>query len=180
MRYCEKCGYVMDEYDIYRNKQNCPICSNVWSEDDMTALKYAKLSESEKDAYELKIYNICKQSEFFDENDYTELHSDLEDWYFTFRFDKYEQLSGEKAFTKENELYHKMEAHKRVSEAMAKYAGTTTSSFEKDFLSFCILYPLYKTIGIEVTGILISSNASLNLFIALDNTSNFSDVIESE
>lgn len=49
-------------------------------------------------------------------------------WYSTFRFDKYEQMTGEKAYTKENELYHGMKARERVDRAMAKYAGTTSSS----------------------------------------------------
>lgn len=74
------------------------------------------------------MYDICKQSDFFDENIYLKQHKKLYNWYFTFRFDKYEQLTGEKAFTKENEFYHDMESHKRVSEAMTKYAGTISSN----------------------------------------------------
>lgn len=129
MKYCLHCGRIYAEsYTDYKN-EDCIHCGFKLIEDtDMKEEQFLQLSESEKDAYELKIYNICKQSEFFDENDYTELHSDLEDWYFTFRFDKYELLSGEKAWTKENKLYHKMESKKRLSEAWSKYAGTTSSS----------------------------------------------------
>lgn len=47
---------------------------------------------------------------------------------FPFLFDKYEQLTGEKAWTKENDDYQTMESHKRVSEAMAEYAGTIRSN----------------------------------------------------
>lgn len=68
MRYCEKCGYVMDEFHRNREKQNCPICSNVWSEDDMTAIKYAELSEEEKDNYDEQLLNIIKNSPSFDEH----------------------------------------------------------------------------------------------------------------
>ena len=68
MRYCEKCGYVMDEFSIWRDEQNCPGCSGVWSEDDMTAIKYAGLSEAEKDAYDEQLLNLIKNSSVFDEH----------------------------------------------------------------------------------------------------------------
>lgn len=67
MRYCEKCGYVMDEFDYWRDKQNCPICGWMWSEDDMTALRYKKLSEEEKDAYDKQLINLIENSPDFDE-----------------------------------------------------------------------------------------------------------------
>lgn len=70
MRFCEKCGYVMDEFDADRNKQNCPICSGVWSEDDMTAIKYAELSEKEKDMYDEQLINLIKNSPNFDKFEY--------------------------------------------------------------------------------------------------------------
>lgn len=129
MKYCIHCGRIYeDSYDEYEN-EDCLHCAFRLVEDvNMTEEQFLQLSESEKDEYELKIYNICKQSDFFDESEYKKLRSDLEDWYLTFRFDKYEQLSGKKAWTKENDDYHTMESHKRVSEAMSKYAGTITSN----------------------------------------------------
>lgn len=128
MKYCIHCGRIYeDSYDEYEN-EDCLHCAFCLIEDEITEEQFLRMSDFEKDEYELKIYNICKQSDVFDENDYIELRSDLEDWYFTFRFDKYEQLTGEKAHTKENESYHKMQSHKRVSEAMSKYAGTITSN----------------------------------------------------
>lgn len=68
MRYCEKCGNVIDEFSMHRDKQNCPICSWVWSEDDMTALKYAELSEEEKDAYDKQLLITIKSNPNFDES----------------------------------------------------------------------------------------------------------------
>ena len=129
MKYCLRCGRIYAEsYDKYEN-EGCIHCGFQLTEDKITEGQFLlRMSESEKDEYEVRIYNICKQSEFFDENDYIELHSSLSNWYFTFRFDKYEQLSGEKAWTKENELYHKMESQKHLSEAMDKYAGTISES----------------------------------------------------
>lgn len=57
----------MDEFDVGRDEQNCPICGWMWSEDDMTALKYAELSETEKDAYDEQLINLIKSSPDFDE-----------------------------------------------------------------------------------------------------------------
>lgn len=129
MKYCLKCGKIYAEsYDEYEN-QTCFGCGFQLIEDnDITEEQFLKLSESEKDAYELKVYNICKQSEFFDENKYNKRREQMYNWYSTFRFDKYEQLTGEKAWTKGNKLYHDMKARERVDRAMAKYAGTTTNS----------------------------------------------------
>lgn len=128
MKYCLHCGKIYAEsFDGYEN-ETCLRCGYKKIEDTtMTEEQFLKLSEAEKDEYELNIYNICKQSEFFDENEYNEQHEKLYNWYLTFRFDKYEQLTGKKAWTKENDDYHTMESHKRVSEAMAKYAGTIRS-----------------------------------------------------
>lgn len=68
MRYCERCGCVIDEFDPYRDDQNCPVCSGVWSEDSMTALEYAKLSDSEKDNYDDKLLTLIKSNSKFDES----------------------------------------------------------------------------------------------------------------
>lgn len=129
MKYCLHCGRIYAESYLNYKNETCGHCGLKKIEDTtITEEQFLKLSESEKDDYELKIYNICKQSDFFDESVYKKLHSDLEDWYYTFRFDKYEQLSDEKAYTKENELYHDMQSQKRRNEAMSKYAGTMSNN----------------------------------------------------
>lgn len=129
MKYCLECGRIYAEsYDEYENKTCCHCGFQLIEDNDTTEQQFLQFSESEKNAYELKIYNTCKQSDFFDEYEYNKIREDLSDWYFTFRFDKYEELTGKKAFTKENELYHNMQSRKRVNEAMAKYAGTTGNS----------------------------------------------------
>lgn len=66
MRYCAHCGHVIDEYDFYRNSFNCRICDAILLEDDMTALKYANLTEMEKDAYDEQLLSIIKNSIGFD------------------------------------------------------------------------------------------------------------------
>lgn len=63
MKYCLHCGCIYAEsYDEYEN-ETCMVCGYKLVEDTtMTEEQFLKLSESEKDDYELKIYNICKQS----------------------------------------------------------------------------------------------------------------------
>ena len=96
MRYCEKCGLVIDEFSYWREKQNCPICSGVWSEDDMTALKYAELSEVEKDAYDKQLLNIIKNSSSFDEHSFNLNGNSTKNGEFwsDFRTDKWRQLDS--------------------------------------------------------------------------------------
>lgn len=91
MRYCEKCGYVMDEFDYYRDRQNCPGCGGIWSEDDMTALKYAELSEAEKDAYDEQLLNRIKSNPHFREDKFYSFGNATENGGFWggFRVDKY-------------------------------------------------------------------------------------------
>ncbi len=124
MKYCLKCGKIYAEsYEDYE-RENCyregfPLIEAP----DMTEEKFLQLSEKEKDAYELHILDLCRQSEFFDESEY-EHKKGTENYYFTYRFDKYEQITGKKAKTKENELYHKMKARESINRDMALYADT--------------------------------------------------------
>ena len=129
MKYCLKCGKIYSEsYDEYENR-TCIGCGFQLIEDTtITEEQFLKLSESEKDAYELNIYSICKQSEFFDEIKYKKRREQMSSWYSTFRFDKYEQMTGEKAYTKENKFYHDMKAREGIDKAMSNYAGTTNNN----------------------------------------------------
>lgn len=67
MRYCAHCGHIIDEYDLHRDDFNCGVCDAILLEDDMTALKYAELSEQEKDEYEQQLLTTIKNSVGFDE-----------------------------------------------------------------------------------------------------------------
>ena len=96
MRYCEKCGLVMDEFSYWRDNQNCPICSGVWSEDDMTALKYAELSEEVKDEYDEQLLNLIKSSPVFDKHSFSLNGNSTEEGEFwsDFRVDKWRNLDS--------------------------------------------------------------------------------------
>lgn len=93
MRYCEACGYVMDEFAYSRDKQNCPFCSGVLSEDNMTALRYAELSEQEKDVYDEQLLNTIQSSPRFNKRLYCTYNSmDNGAFWSGFRPDKWKRL----------------------------------------------------------------------------------------
>lgn len=94
MRYCAHCGHIIDEYDFERNDFNCGVCDAILLEDDMTALKYAELSEQEKDEYEQQLLKTIKNSAGFDEG-YFQHYCSMDNGQFWegFRPDKYLQIS---------------------------------------------------------------------------------------
>lgn len=113
MRYCEKCGFVMDEFFPGRNCQNCPVCHGVWSEDDMTALKYAELSEAEKDAYDEQLLNRIKSNPHFDEDTFYLCGNSTESGGFWggFRLDKMIKMRPDLSQEKINEVYEERKAN---------------------------------------------------------------------
>lgn len=95
MRYCAHCGHVIDEYDFYRNSFNCHICDAILLEDDMTALKYANLTEMEKDAYDEQLLSIIKNSIGFDKYLFEEYCSTKDGKFWVgFRIDKYAKYNS--------------------------------------------------------------------------------------
>lgn len=93
MRYCAHCGRIIDEYDLDRDYYNCGVCDAILLEDDMTALKYAELSEKEKDEYEQQLLNTIKNSVGFDEGCFQRYCSmDNGRFWKGFRPDKYIQF----------------------------------------------------------------------------------------
>lgn len=128
MKYCIRCGSIYsDKYDFFNGKEMCMVDGSPLIEDEsMSDDMFYNLSEKEKDEYEKRIYNICKQSEFFDEKKYNKSWEKPYNYYYTYRFDKYEKLTGEKAPTKENHDYHMMLSQKRVAEAVRNYAPPIT------------------------------------------------------
>lgn len=93
MRYCAHCGRIIDEYDLDRNNYNCGVCDAILLEDDMTALKFSKLTEQEKDEYEQQLLNTIKNSVGFDEK-YFQRYCSMDNGRFWkgFRPDKYLQM----------------------------------------------------------------------------------------
>ncbi len=91
MRYCCRCGYIIDEYDVKRERSNCGYCGYFVSEDNMTALKFAQLTEEEKDAYAQQLFDFIKDSASFDKKYHDQLLSVNGGCWRGFRPDKYLQ-----------------------------------------------------------------------------------------
>jgi len=93
LRWCEVCGNVYDEFDSCRDDITCEICGATLDEDDMTAIKYAELSDIEKDQYDEQLLTKIKNSPFFQENLFQEYNSlETGEFWSGFRVDKWEKL----------------------------------------------------------------------------------------
>lgn len=140
MKYCLRCGKIYS--NLYDNSrvENLNLCTHhdfsLTEDTEVSDEIFYNFSEEQKDAYEQKIYNICKQSEFFDENQY-ELMTKPYNYYYTYRFDKYEQLSGKKANTKENHDYHRMKAQIELEKLQPKIIQAQIDEANKQNLPKC-------------------------------------------
>ncbi len=95
MRYCPHCGYVFDEFDYNRKWFNCTVCDAILKEDDMTALKFAQLSEDEKDEYERQLVEKMRNEVAFSEEKFQRWNSMKNgDFWRGFRLDKYAEFNS--------------------------------------------------------------------------------------
>ncbi len=127
MKYCPKCGQIYAESYRHYERETCIEEGFFLREDpNMTEEQFLRLSEEEKDNYELHILDLCKQSGHFDEK-YCERGKDNESYYYTFRFDKYEQLSGEKRCVKlspEEQIEEDWRIKQSIREAVRSSSGS--------------------------------------------------------
>lgn len=127
MKYCLKCGSICSDKSSEYERGYCTTCGSNYTEDDMTSEKYELLSENEKDNYEQHLLNIIKKSPIFNESmNSTYCKYGTPNFYYYFRFDKYEQMTGELAGYKlSNE-----EKIKRKEYIQAKY-GKNSPAYQK-------------------------------------------------
>lgn len=98
MKYCLRCGKIWSDSSCSADENYCDNCGNKdIKEDDMTSKKYELLSEEEKDQYELELFQLIKNSEYFDERFIGYQQYGTPNFYYYFRYDKYEQMTGKKA-----------------------------------------------------------------------------------
>ncbi len=153
MKYCRNCGAIYAESFHKYERDKCAFNNFPLVEDpNMTEEKFLKLSEEEKDAYELHIIELCKQSGYFDEHK-CKRGKDNEDYYYTFRFDDYERLSGEKAWTKQNEEYHEMEAIKSNEHLLLKYGGGSDNQIKCPYCKSTSVKKISTTSRVVSTGL---------------------------
>ena len=134
MKYCLRCGKICSDKSSEYQRGYCTTCGTDFSEDDMTSEKYELLSETEKDEYEQQLINIIKNSSIFNEkmhNMYCKYGTD--NFYYYFRFNKYEQMTGERAgykLTEEEDLAHK--------KYMEENYGKNSKAYQEAVVQNCI------------------------------------------
>lgn len=128
MKYCRNCGTIYAEsYEDYENDKCCYEHFPLIEDQDMTEEKFLKLTEEEKDNYELHIIELCKQSGYFNEHDCQ--RGKHYDYYYGFRFDKYTALSGEeppikKNLTPDEQAIEEWKSRQRINDAVSNYIAT--------------------------------------------------------
>ncbi len=133
MKYCPRCGSIYSDQSDDYDREDCLVCGyQNLEEDDMTSEKYDQLTEEEKDEYEIRLVEIIKSSPVFDERGSFEYGT--ADFYFSFRFDKYEEMTGKRANRKwtpeyREEMEKKWEAE--LKECREKY-GPGTAYYEAE------------------------------------------------
>lgn len=136
MKYCPRCGMIYSDQSDSYERENCLSCAyKDLEEDDMTSEKYDLLTEEQKDEYEIQLIEKIKSSPVFDEQLYrTYNERGTSNFYYCFRFDKYEDMTGERADWKRTP--EEIEASERqlrveLKEYMEKY-GPGTAYYEQE------------------------------------------------
>ena len=94
MKYCLRCGHIISDNSLFKNDTICCDCKIPLEDDDMTSERFNALSERQKEDYTQSLYNKIKNSDVFDESlcEYGK-----PDFYSSYWFDKYENLTGDVA-----------------------------------------------------------------------------------
>lgn len=133
MRYCLRCGEISSE-DSNQTDNECGTCGYKLTIDEMTSEKYNLLSEQEKDEYELKLLKIIQNSSVFDERLYNMYNKyGTANFYYYFRFDKFEKMTGKKAGRKMTQ-----EEDMQLKQRMQATYGKGSKLYEEAVVQNCI------------------------------------------
>lgn len=89
MKYCPRCANIVSDKSNSRFTMECCNCHIPYEEDEMTGDMFESLSESEKENYTISLLNQIKTSPLFDKKACYYGHPDF---YYSYWFDKYEEL----------------------------------------------------------------------------------------
>lgn len=136
MKYCLRCGEICAENSnqsyYYDNK--CDCCGYKLTEDDMTPEKYNILSEDEKDKYEQNLLEIIQNSSVFDERLYNMYNKyGTSNFYYYFRFDKFEKMTGKKAGRKLT-----LEEEEEITQRLDREYGKNSPAYQQAVVQNCI------------------------------------------
>lgn len=113
---------------------SCTTCGYKLTIDEITSENYNLLSEQEKDDYELNLLETIQDSPVFDERLYNMYHKyGTSNFYYYFRFDKFEQMTGKKAGRKMTP-----EEDKQLKQRMQETYGKGSKLYEEQLVQNCI------------------------------------------
>lgn len=125
LRCCEICSDTSEVYELFPG--SCMVCGatgEMLKEDGITGEQYEQMTEDEKDEYEVKIRLEVENSPYFNAELYKKNTMGNPDFYYSFRYDKYTRLTGEKAdqkLTPEEEAEEKRKFKESMRGAEADY-----------------------------------------------------------
>lgn len=123
MRYCERCGLVWSDTSKYHTEisldEHCTWCGNRnIANDYVTGKEYDAMSEKEKDEYDKQLIYKIEHSGKLDWELYNMYNNPQKKpgFYYYYRYDKYEKLTGKKAGRKrtEEEIRQEYEEFERL------------------------------------------------------------------
>lgn len=136
VKYCLKCGRICAENSSqsYYNDNKCDCCGYKLVEDDMTPEKYDNLTEDEKDKYEQNLLKTIQNSSVFDEGLYSMYNKyGTSNFYYYFRFDKFEQMTGKRAGRKRTP-----EEEQQIKQRLEEQYGKNSPAYQQAIVQNCI------------------------------------------
>lgn len=139
MRYCERCGQVWSDTSSYAENTPYDSCwvhgKNYVKDDGVLGKEYDIMSEKEKDEYDKQLIYKIEHSDKLDWDDYN-MYSNPQktpNFYFFYRYDKYEKLTGKRAGRKHN----KKELHqikKQMDEEFERLYGKNSPAYQEQLM----------------------------------------------
>ena len=65
MKYCLKCGEIVSDNSVAKDRARCSECGTLYEEDNMTGEMFEALSETEKQKYADELFEKIKSSDIF-------------------------------------------------------------------------------------------------------------------
>lgn len=119
MKYCPKCASIVSDKSNSRFATECWNCHIPYEEDEMTGDEFENLSETEKENYTVSLLNKIKKSPLYDE---TACYYGHPDFYYSYWFEKYEELMNVDGATawRADRIETEEEMQKRLDELYGK------------------------------------------------------------
>lgn len=107
MKYCEKCGLIISDKSLFKDRTVCPDCKVILQQDDVSSEIFDSMTDEQKQLYTEQLMNKIASNPIFC-NELCEYGKSS--FYETYWFDKYEQLTGDVAARYGDDLKEHMQA----------------------------------------------------------------------